>query len=148
MFGLTRWSRFEDLFNFQREVDRVFTQLWRDLPSRTTGGWSPTFNVQATDDAWRIDVPLPGIDPAHVTLEVAGTSLSIRAEEPGEKGSQPQLRYQQTLTMPEFLDLDKITASHRHGMLQLTIPIKDAVKPRRIQIEAGSDSRKQITAAA
>lgn len=147
MFGLTRWSPFEDIFNFQREVDRVFNQFWRDLPSRTAG-WSPTFNVQATDEAWRIEVPLPGIDPKHVALEVAGASLSIRAEEPGEKGSEPQVRYQQTLTVPAFLDLEKISASHRHGMLQLTVPLKEAVKPRRIQIEAGGDSRKQITAAA
>ena len=34
MFGLTRWSPFEDMFNFQREVDRLFNQFWSDLPTR------------------------------------------------------------------------------------------------------------------
>ena len=35
MFGLTRWNSFDDVFNFQREVDRVFNQFWNDLPTRT-----------------------------------------------------------------------------------------------------------------
>jgi len=148
MFGSTRWSPLEEMFNVQREVDRLFSQFWRDLPSRTAGGWSPTFNVNATDDAWHIEVPLPGVDPKHVTLEVAGSTLSVRAEEPGEKGAHAPLRYQQTLNVPQFLDLERITASHQHGMLRLTVPLKESVKPRRIQIETGGGTRKQITAAA
>ena len=36
MFGLTRWNSFDDVFNFQREVDRLFNQFWSDLPTRTT----------------------------------------------------------------------------------------------------------------
>jgi hypothetical protein len=43
------------------------------------------------------------------------------------------------------LDLEKITASHKHGMLRLTVPFKDSVKPRRIQI-AGAGDKKQIAA--
>ena len=35
MFGLTRWNSFDDVFNFQREVDRLFNQFWSDLPIRT-----------------------------------------------------------------------------------------------------------------
>ena len=35
MFGLTRWNSFDDVFNFQREVDRLFNQFWSDLPTRT-----------------------------------------------------------------------------------------------------------------
>ena len=57
------------------------------------------------------------------------------------------MRYEQTLTVPQFLDLDKISASYRHGMLQLTLPLKESVKPRRIQIENVSGDRKQLTAA-
>lgn len=33
MFGLTRWSPFDDVFNFQREVDRLFNQFRSDLPT-------------------------------------------------------------------------------------------------------------------
>jgi hypothetical protein len=52
----------------------------------TAAGQSPSFQVNTTDDGWAVDVPLPGVDPKNVNLEVAGTTLTIRAEEPGDKG--------------------------------------------------------------
>jgi HSP20 family protein len=148
MFGLTRWSPFEDVFNFQREVDRLFNQFWSDLPTRTAAaGSSPSFHVNSTDEGWQIDVPMPGIDPKHVTLEAAGNTLSIRAEIPSDDKGQHATRYEQTFTIPQFLDLDKLTATHRHGMLRLMVPLKESVKPRRIQIEAHADDQKQLVGA-
>ena len=135
---------FDNFFHIQREFDRMFNQFWADLPARTTNARS-SFQVDANDDQWRIDVPLPGVDPKNVSLEVAGNTLTIRAVEPKTDRRQ-EMRYEQTLTIPQFLDLDKISASHRHGMLELTVPIKDAVKPRRIEISAGSEDRKQLKA--
>ena len=49
--------------------------------------------------------------------------------------------------VPQILDLSGIKASHRHGMLALTIPLKDSVKPRRIQIDGVVDAQKQLTTA-
>jgi HSP20 family protein len=144
MLGLTRWNPVNDVFSFQREVDRLFNQFWNDLPTRTAAGQSPSFQVNTTEDGWRIDVPLPGVDPQNVNLEAAGTTLTIRAEEAGENGER-SLRYEQSFTIPQFLDLEKISASHKHGMLRLTVPVKDSVKPRRIQIEGVGD-KKQIAA--
>ena len=143
MFGLTRWNSVDDVFSFQREVDRLFNQFWNDLPTRTAAGQSPSFQVKTTEEGWHLDVPLPGIDPQNVNLEVAGNTLTVRAGEPGEKDERA-LRYEQSFTAPQFLDLE-IAASHKHGMLRLTIPLKDSVKPRRIQIEGVAD-KKQIAA--
>ena len=143
MFGLTRWNSFDDVFNFQREVDRVFNQFWNELPTRTAAASSsPSFQVTPIDDGWRVDVPLPGIDPKDVSLEVAGNNLTIRAEVPSDDRN--VARYEQTLMIPQFLDLEKLTASHRHGMLRLTLPLKDSVKPRRVQIETEVEEQKQL----
>jgi HSP20 family protein len=154
---------FDSFFHLQQQFDRMFDQFWNDLPARTTRAQS-SFQVQSSDDEWRIDVPLPGIDPKDVSLEVAGNTLTIRAGQRNDgrdhQQRQPQgYHYEQTLTIPQFLDLDRIAASHHHGMLRLTVPIKESVKPRRIQI-AGvtgdrelaannrtTDDRKQLTTA-
>jgi HSP20 family protein len=145
MFGLTRWNSFDDVFNFQREVDRLFNQFWSDLPSRTTpAGTSASLQVNPTDDGWRVDVPLPGIDPKDVSLEVAGNNLTIRAGVASEGGEKNVSRYEQTLVVPQFLDLEKLHAAHRHGMLRLTLPLKESVKPRRIQIETQTEDQKQL----
>ena len=140
----TRWNSFDDVFNFQRDVDRLFNQFWSDLPTRTNTGSSPSFQVHTTEDGWRVDVPLPGVDPKDVSLEVAGNNLTIRVEAPSEGGDKNVSRYEQTLVIPQFLDLEKLTASHRHGMLRLTMPLKDSVKPRRVQIETQAEDQKQL----
>jgi HSP20 family protein len=144
MFGPTRWNSFDDVFNFQREVDRLFNQFWSDLPTRTAAGSSPSFQVNPTDDGWRVDVPLPGIDPKDVSLEVAGNNLTIRAEVPSEDRDKNVSRYEQTFTVPQFLDIEKLSAAHRHGMLRLTLPLKESVKPRRVQIETQVEDQKQL----
>ena len=152
-------NTFDNLFALQREFDRMFNQFWTDLPARTTNARS-SFQVESGDDQWRIDVPMPGIDPKDVSVEVAGTTLTIRAEQTKDGARQDRHRYQyeETLTIPQFLDLDRIAAAHHHGMLRLTIPVKDSVRPRRIQIaglgeerrtleDNRKDERKQLTTA-
>jgi HSP20 family protein len=146
MFGLTRWNSFDDVFNFQREVDRLFNRFWSDLPMRAAPA-SPSFQVTTAEDGWRVDVPMPGIDPKDVSLEVAGNNLSIRAEVPSDDRDKSVSHYEQTLVIPQFLDLDKLTASHRHGMLRLELPLKESVKPRRIQIQSQVEDQKQLVGA-
>lgn len=147
MFNQTRWNPFEDLFSFQREVDRLFNQFWSNLPARTASASSSSFHVDATDEGWRVNIPMPGIDPADVTLEATGHSLAIHAKNNRQDGD--RYRFEQTFSLPEFLDLDQLRASHRHGMLQLAIPFKESVKPRRIAIDTGSTGEpKQLDAAA
>jgi HSP20 family protein len=144
---LTRLNSFDDVFSFQREVDRLFNQYWRDLPTRTAAGSSPSFQVNTTDDGWRVDVPLPGIDPRDVSLEVAGNNITIRADAPGEGKNQNAASYEQTFTVPQFLDVEKLGASHRHGMLSLTLPLKESVRPRRVRIETQGQDQQQLTEA-
>lgn len=148
----TRWNPFEEMFTFQRDMDRLFNRFWTDAPRAQQAPqqpWSSTLQVNATDQGWQVDVPLPGINPDHVVLEAAGNTLSIRAEEPGDgAGGERRIRYDQTVTVPPFLDVERISATHRHGLLQLTIPLKESVKPRRVQIQAGRaepSDRKQLT---
>jgi len=146
MLGMRRWSSVDDIFDFQRHVETIFDQFWNELPRRTAMGGSPSFQVTATDDKWRVDVPIPGIDPKNVSLEAAGETITIRAEEPASNDG-AALQYEQSFRVPQFLDVEKIAASYRHGMLQLTLPLKESVKPRRIQLEGVTD-QKQIASAA
>jgi HSP20 family protein len=149
MFGQTRWSPVEDIFNFQREADRFFNQLMSEPPVRALP-FTPSypFQVHTAEDNWRVEIPMPGIDPAAVTLEVAGNTIVVRAEQDGGRND-GATRWEQTMTVPRILDLEAIRATHRHGMLVLTIPLKETVKPRRIQIDgiAAEAQQKQLTTA-
>jgi HSP20 family protein len=137
---------FEDIFNFQREADRLFNQVWNDLSTHSFRSANYPFQVYTDDNDWRLEIPMPGIDPKQVSIDVAGNTISVRAEESGGRYD-GEARYEQSVSVPQFLDLDKITASHRHGMLVLTLPLKDSVKPRRVQIEGVAEPQKQLTEA-
>lgn len=134
---------FEDIFNFQREND-LFGQLWGHvgLPAFNTPEYP--VHVQSGTDAWRVEVPMPGIDPRQVSIEVAGPTVSIRAEQQGVSND-GRINYQRTISLPRFLDLERVTASHRHGLLELTVPVKDSLKPRRVPID-GVEIQQQLTA--
>ncbi len=149
MFGMPRWTSFDDVFNLHREVDRLFNQAWSEVPLRSAVAPSPSFpfTVHASEEGWQIEIPMAGIDPKDVRLEAAGNHLTIRVETPREDKSAPATRFEQTLAVPQFADLDKLSATHRHGMLTLLLPIKDSVKPRRIEIQA-HDEQKQLTGSA
>ena len=134
-----------DMFSFHRQFDRLFNQMWSDLATQPAAPASPAFQVRSTADAWTVSVPLPGVDPKHVALEAAGHTLTIRVDQP-ENQQNGYARFEQTITVPQFVDLDKVTASHRHGLLELTLPLKESLKPRRIQIESAAADTKQLHA--
>ena len=149
MFGMPRWTSFDDVFNLHREVDRLFNQAWSEMPLRSAVNASPSipFTVRSTEEGWRIDVPMAGVDPKDVRLEAAGNNLTIRVETPRDENNAPAVRWEQTLTVPQFADLEKLSATHRHGMLTLSLPIKASVTPRRIEIQS-YDEQKQRTGSA
>lgn len=149
MFGMPRLASFDDVFNLHREVDRMFNQAWSDPTLRTPAHASPSiaFNVQSTEDGWRLDVPLAGIDPKDVKLDVAGNTLTIRIEASTDVNDAPTPRFEQSLVVPQFVDLEKLTATHHHGMLRIALPIRESVKPRRIEIQS-FDEQKQLSGSA
>jgi HSP20 family protein len=147
MFGPTRSNPIEDMLDFHSTFDRFFNQFWRELPTRTSTVANSNVEVRSTDDAWKVSVPMPGIDPQYVTLDVSGNSLSIRAEQPVEKGAS-FVHFEQTITVPKIVNVEKITATYRYGVLELTLPWHESVKPRRIQIETTGTEQKQIHALA
>ena len=147
MFGQTRRNSFENVFNFQREADRLLNQAWADVPARAFVS-APTypFQIHTAEDSWRIEIPMPGIDPATVNLEVAGNTIVVRSEREGGRND-GATQWELTLTMPRIQDLDGVRATHRHGLLVLTVPLKESVKPRRIQIEGVTDTQNQLATA-
>ena len=139
MADLKRWNPFEELRRLADEFDRRLSS-WSHSGSNDL---TSTREMASEDDAWRIRVPLPGIDPKNVQINVSGRTLSLAAEQQ-ERDS--VARYREVVTLPDDVDLDKISARFRHGLLELTLPKSEAAKPRRIEI--ASDEPKQLSSAA
>lgn len=141
MAGLLRWNPFDELHRFTDTFDRLANR-WR-----SGSAWveSPTHaSVNGVDDGYRVRIPLPGISPENVTVDVTGRTVHVRAIE--RDGDTEVTRYEEVLTLPASVDAEKVGATYRHGLLELTLPYQDTVKPRRIEIE--TEERKQLPSAA
>lgn len=140
MTDLMRWSPFEELRQLADEFERRLSS-W----SRPGSSSSMKPLESATDeDAWRVRVALPGFDPKNVDVSVSGRTLHVRAE---QKDGDGVARFDEAVTLPGDVDVDSISARFRHGLLELTLPKSEAIKPRRIPIAAGDD-QKQLPSAA
>jgi HSP20 family protein len=153
---LTRWTPFEDLTTLHREMDRLFSRAF-DNPATPTGAnaaFVPAIEVDSEKDGWNVRLALPGVDPKDVHIEVAANSLTVRGERRRERKSESYLseitygRFERTLTLPESIDAEKVRAAYRNGLLELTLPLKESVKPRKIEIAVDRDEQKTLTGVA
>ena len=141
MADLVRWNPFDELQKFTDTFDRLVNR-WR---SGSAWHESPTnASIGGVDDGYRVRIPLPGIAPENVTLDVTGRTIHVRAIE--RDGDTQLTRYEEVLTLPASVDAEKVRATFRHGLLELTLPYQDAVKPRRSEIE--TEQPKQLSSAA
>ena len=141
MADLVRWNPFDELQKFTDTFDRLVNR-WR-----SGSAWDPSptnASIRGVDDGYRARIPLPGIAPENVTVDVAGRTIHVHAVE--RDGDTEVARYEEVLTLPASVDADKVSATLRHGLFELTLPYKDAAKPRRIEI--GTKERKQLSSAA
>ncbi|MFC8504698.1 Hsp20/alpha crystallin family protein [Pedococcus sp. NPDC057267] len=110
-------------------------------------------------DAWRegdrfvVEFDLPGVDPSSVDLDVERNVLTVRAERPriddGHEAiasERPRGVFSRQLFLGDTLDLERIEASYSDGVLRLTVPIAEAAKPRKIEINAGHRTPHAISA--
>jgi HSP20 family protein len=110
-------------------------------------------------DAWRhgdsfyICLDLPGIDPGSIDLTVEQNVLTVRAERVPVQADGAQMivserpsgTFTRQVFLGETLDADHIAADYAAGVLTLTIPVREAAKPRSIQVTS-SDARQAVTA--
>ena len=129
MVDLLRWNPVDELRRITDVFDRRLNS-WRS-GSALVGSPAGT-SIGSVDDGYRVRIPLPGIAPENVTIDVAGRAVHVRAIE--REGDTETVRYEEVLTLPVSVDTDKIGATCRYGLLELTVPYLEAVKPRRIEV--------------
>ncbi|MGQ0622570.1 MAG: Hsp20/alpha crystallin family protein [Panacagrimonas sp.] len=137
------WSLHQDLFN---EVNRLFNRAGaNDTASSTPAAWSPSVDIDEHADKFVLHVDVPGVDAAsiEVTLDKGVLSLTGTREPAAEKaGVERRLceratgRFHRRFTLPDTVDADAVSATGRNGVLEVVIPKRAQVQPRRIAVNA------------
>jgi HSP20 family protein len=115
--------------------------LWEAGAPDETLAWVPPADVEETDDAYLIEVELPGADQDDINIEVNGRELTVSGEikEKERKGilrrrTRKVGEFQYAVALPGDIDADNVSARLENGVLTVMVPKSQRAKPRRIAV--------------
>jgi HSP20 family protein len=154
--ALVRWEPVRELNSLQNEMNRLFSAFF-DTPGVGAGNsspgqmtrWLPATDLIETDDQFVLRADLPGLSEEDVKVELEDNVLTISGERKAEHEASNEGFYrleraygafQRSLTLPEGVDGDKVTANFDRGVLEVRIPKPAQRQPRRVSIGVGANA--------
>ena len=127
--------------SIQRMFDSPFTLGTARYPRLETLGWIPPVEIVESDTEITMAFELPGLDRNDVTIEVDADVLTLRGEKKAEHIEEDDRKtfflkersygsFERAFTLPPTVSVDKVGAVFQNGILHITLPKSEAVKPR------------------
>ncbi len=133
---------------FEDEIKSVFDKFLgtddTDASSVVTSQWVPRVDIKEEGDRFVIFADLPGVDPDSIEVQMDKGVLSIKGEratgaaQEGERYSRVERAHGvffRRFALPDSANPEGITATGRHGVLEIAIPKRPETTPRRIQVQ-------------
>ena len=147
MSNLTRWEPVRDMMTLREAMDRLFDDAFT-RPLSVRDGWSmssPAIDIYQTDNEVVVKASIPGIKAEEVQINITGDVLTLKGEvnqEEERKDRAWHIRehhfgsFERSVALPTAVKSDKAEAVFENGILTITLPKADEVKPRTINIKA------------
>jgi HSP20 family protein len=126
-----------------RLFDSFFSDSWSDTASDFVSSWAPRVDVEETPDAIVLRADLPGLSKKDIQISVEDRRLTIRGERRTTQDDDKKFyhveraygAFSRSFQLPATVLADKVEASYNAGVLEVTVPKAEAVKPRQIEIK-------------
>ena len=119
--------RHRSVHPFDRTIDRAFEQLTNSFYD-TRRSPSPVVDGGWVDDEYVLTVDLPGVPADAVSVEIAGTTLTLGA-------TTDSFEWKRSLKLSGRLDPDKVQARHLDGRLTVRVGTIDEPQARKVAID-------------
>ena len=144
---LVKWEPFREVSRLRREMDR----MWEDFfgPKRAFWHWgeewTPAVDVAESPDKVTVKAEVPGMDPKNIDISLVGDVLTIKGEKKSEREETKENyhvlersygSFSRALRLPAAVVAEKIEAQYDKGVLTVTCPKKEPVKPKAIKIKS------------
>ena len=147
--ALVRWRPFRDLVSIQDEVNRLYNDFFGRVPSRfdtelSRSEWTPSVDISETKDEIVVKTEVPGMNKDDIKITLQDNVLTLRGERKQEKEEKDTNfhrmercygSFTRSFNLPTVVQADKIKASYKDGILNITLPKAEEVKPKQIPIE-------------
>lgn len=144
MSQMIRWDPFREMLSMRSMMDRILED-W-DRPSSPRDSLiAPSVDLLQTPEDVIVRATLPGVKADDIRISVTADTVTLQGEisqESDIEGAQYHLRerryggFTRTLPLPAPVVADKGDARFEDGILTLTLPKADEVKPRQISVKA------------
>lgn len=147
--NIVRYRQWQTQRVLQDEVRQVFDRFIgaaaaaNDRPAEAAPQWMPQVDVREEVNRFVIQADLPGVDPEEIEIHMDKGILSIKGERKagniGAAGRYSRAErlhggFHRRFALPDSADADRIAASGRNGVLEISIPKRPEAAPRRIQV--------------
>jgi len=143
--ALVRYEPWSMLNQMRQEIDRLFESGQNSEGSDiATSDWRPAVDIKETENAFEIHADIPGVDPKDIDVHMEKGMLTIKGERESETKEEREGykriersrgSFYRRFSLPDTADANKISASSKNGVLQITIPKKEQEQPRKISVE-------------
>lgn len=136
---LARYENRNPWSQFHQELDRMLG----GASNVATSDWVPVVDIKEEKDRFVLNADLPGVKREDIDITMEDGVLSIRGdrrlEEVKEEGEYKRIEraygtFYRRFSLPDTADADNISARSEDGVLEVVIPKRESVKPRRIEI--------------
>jgi HSP20 family protein len=148
---LTRYNPWPTPQGLQDEMKRVFERFFgdeseTDQSNVVTSQWLPRVDIREEKERFVIEADIPGVDPDDIEISMEKGVLTIKGERKSEtkeetaqytRVERSRGLFYRRFALPDSANPDGISASGKHGVLQIVIPKRPETTPRRIKIEKG-----------
>lgn len=144
---LVRWNPLREVPVLQNRINRLFDDFFPDGALEgfrgLTGTWDPVVDIFDTENATVIKADLPGIKKEDITINMEGNVLSVSGQRNVDDEVKKENYYRRErsfgmfkreFTMPITVDVEKIKAEFKDGVLRIEIPKPEEKKPKSIAV--------------
>lgn len=148
--NMTRWDPVGDVVSLRDAMDRLFEDSFvrstglRPRNGNGAGSFAPPANIWETPDIVGVDLAIPGANRESVdvtyengVLSIAGEMSVLDEERQWIRVEQPHGTFRRMVRLNIPLDVEDATAVYANGILQVTLPKSETVKPRKIEVATG-----------
>jgi HSP20 family protein len=137
------WDSRQELIRLQREMNRLARRTLRAAPQRGARVL-PSFIISTAEDNLVVRAEVPGMKLEDLSITVSGDTLTvqgIRATGQGLEGGWYHRReresggFRRAVRLPAAVDGERAEATYVAGVLSVSLPLKEAAKPRQIPVK-------------
>jgi HSP20 family protein len=139
------WSPMSGFDLFKRDFEDLFDRLLGAPSSRRPPGHGPALESYVEGGKLIVRADLPGVDPKDVDIIASGDQLTLRGkreqqrEERGRDFIHREVTYgsfERVVKLPRGVNPEQITASYNNGVLELSIPLPEQSRTRKVPIQS------------